>query len=586
MLGRATRWGVLGWTLAAAVSCADSTAEETRARQLGQGCILNSDCEGLLVCVFERCHEQCARSRDCPPGQRCVAGTGDTNVCLFRDESECITRQGCQSEQICSEDHECRDPCDDVDECVDEQLCTTSGECAEADEVDANGALIVEAATDGGDGGTSGGNGAEGGTSQGEAGEPSTSSTDGGGGGSGPSATVEGAGGSTSSGGSTSAGGSAAAGGNTSAGGSGTGGGGTSGGGTGGSGGAGCVKAVYGSYLLRDDGRLLYVESTAQKAILSAETVLPLSGVTSVLQGANHGCASLEDGSAWCWPLTTNGNDEGQLGDGTTNTGALYRAVQVKTSEDAPLENVSAMASQPRRSGVLTSCAISDGGVWCWGRTDALHNDTPTNSAYAEQATLDGETPLTNVLQLSIGNSDYACALVAGEAGNEVWCWGANAHGQCGTGNTAKVQYPTKVLGLDDPTWVRAAGDATLALEGDGLKCWGRNLNGECATTTTDSPNLAPSWVKRMDGSALDGVVGIDAAVASVCALRDDRSPWCWGSRYAAYAAPLELGGEPVVGVAFLGTVDQSGGFPLFVSVDGKLHVGTTELEVNCGPLE
>lgn len=149
----------------------DTAQEQKRLAGVSQGCTLNSDCNNPLVCAFQRCHVACTETRDCPPGQRCVAGPMDTkNVCLLPEEENCVTDSGCNGDQICATDRECRDPCDDDSECIGSQVCATSGACAEPTEVDASGNLpVVGAGGTGGMGGR-GGAGGKGGKSGGGAG--------------------------------------------------------------------------------------------------------------------------------------------------------------------------------------------------------------------------------------------------------------------------------------------------------------------------------------------------------------------------------------------------------------------------------
>jgi len=46
----------------------------------GGTCILNSDCNGSLVCTMGKCHDACHTSADCLAGQSCVK-TDDTTFC-------------------------------------------------------------------------------------------------------------------------------------------------------------------------------------------------------------------------------------------------------------------------------------------------------------------------------------------------------------------------------------------------------------------------------------------------------------------------------------------------------------------------
>ncbi len=47
---------------------------------VGGTCILNSDCNGSLVCTMGKCHDACHTSADCLAGQSCVK-TDDTTFC-------------------------------------------------------------------------------------------------------------------------------------------------------------------------------------------------------------------------------------------------------------------------------------------------------------------------------------------------------------------------------------------------------------------------------------------------------------------------------------------------------------------------
>jgi alpha-tubulin suppressor-like RCC1 family protein len=85
-------------------------------------------------------------------------------------------------------------------------------------------------------------------------------------------------------------------------------------------------------------------------------TPVQVSGITtatSVAISANHGCASLQNGTAVCW----GNNDYGQLGNNTTTSSLTPVAVSNLTNV------VSVAVSQ------FASCAtLADGSTACWGR--------------------------------------------------------------------------------------------------------------------------------------------------------------------------------------------------------------------------
>jgi len=613
-------WLALGSTVGVVVvACGDDPVATTPAK-LAQGCTLNSECATPLICAFQRCHTACNESRDCPTGQRCVAADGGKNVCLLPDEEECVSDAGCQGDQVCAEDQECRDPCTDDDHCIGDQVCSTSDTCADPDEVDPDGNLTPGSGGTGGSsgGGGKGGNGGKGGSGGdagmgGESGEASggrTGGTGGTGGSGGDAGQGEGAEGGT--GGSSGNGGTAGtdpgtggtagtdiAAGGTSAGTSGSSG--TAGGGAGGvgnggtagttagtagsagsagSGGAGCIRELYGEYAVRTDGALLY-EGAQERRIVDAGTALALTDVVNVLTGSYHGCAARTDGSAWCWPISSTGDQQGQVGDGPTEATTLFAAVRVKTSDTTYLQNVTSVASTSSYS-VFESCAVAGGTVWCWGNTtDLLNNGTTTYTNYATQVTTNGTTPLSNVKEVAL-SWGHACALVDTGAGNEVWCWGDNDNAEAGTGSVGRVQYPTKIIGLVDPRALAVTAETSFAIDGDRVKCWGRNAFKECGINSNTSPQYTPVLVRLQGGTALDGVASLAATSSEACAERTDQSIWCWGNPWQMYAAahPAVTPATGVVSVA-LGVTSN----PRYLTSDGVLHMDTVSRNPDCGPL-
>lgn len=106
-------------------------------------CRLNSDCAELLVCVFERCHEECSTSRDCEDDTRCVQSSQTRNVCQLPDEQSCSKDGRCPGSQLCGVDAECRDGCASNDDCVEQQVCA-SGSCADMSELGPEGQLSAD----------------------------------------------------------------------------------------------------------------------------------------------------------------------------------------------------------------------------------------------------------------------------------------------------------------------------------------------------------------------------------------------------------------------------------------------------------
>ena len=135
------QWMFLAFVLcvAIAIGASCSATEEAILAGLGEGCLLDSDCNGALICVFRRCHIECETSADCPLGPTderlaCRLGEPPHHVCQLDDEYRCALHSDCPSDQVCGPDLRCRDECLADPDCVTEQVCAQKL-CAELDEL-------------------------------------------------------------------------------------------------------------------------------------------------------------------------------------------------------------------------------------------------------------------------------------------------------------------------------------------------------------------------------------------------------------------------------------------------------------------
>ncbi len=117
-----------------------------------------------------------------------------------------------------------------------------------------------------------------------------------------------------------------------------------------------------------------------------------------------------------------------------------------------------------------------------------------------------------------------------------VWCWGDNSDGQLGDNTKTERLTPVQVKGSGGSGTlsgvIEAASGETFvcAAKGDGsVWCWGRNDKGQLGNNTT-SDSLTPVQVKGAGGSGtLTGAVTLAAGQKHACAVKSDRSVWCWG---------------------------------------------------------
>jgi alpha-tubulin suppressor-like RCC1 family protein len=240
-------------------------------------------------------------------------------------------------------------------------------------------------------------------------------------------------------------------------------------------------------------------------------------------------CAiSGSDENLLCW----GGNHYGQLGIGVANSTYVTAPTAVCSSGSGAgcpkTNNVTHVAAGDNH----TCARFLSGAVACWGN----------NGSGALGFTADG-TPHPNPLFISGLNAGFSSAnpIVAGEltscavlSDNTVKCWGYNAHGQLGIGNsTSSIPTPTNVC---QPVSGSCSGpmqvaDLTLgethgcAVTGGAVRCWGWNQNGVLGdgNTTGYKTNLATAI------PIPSGAVGVGGGAYHTCAILNDGTLKCWG---------------------------------------------------------
>jgi alpha-tubulin suppressor-like RCC1 family protein len=198
--------------------------------------------------------------------------------------------------------------------------------------------------------------------------------------------------------------------------------------------------------------------------------------VTQLALGFDHTCALTTDGNVYCWGE----NFFGQLGRGTFDGGGpLERA---DTTEPVALGG-------PARSiaaGFLTTCAVrTDGALFCWGENASGQLGYPSTDTIG-----DDERPVdVGPVQTGAGLAkivlglEETCALYA--AGT-VKCWGFNGLGQLGYGNTDPLPpgaVPATLaavpLGAPAEDLALTSGHACAVVSGGSVRCWGDDASGQ-----------------------------------------------------------------------------------------------------------
>jgi alpha-tubulin suppressor-like RCC1 family protein len=207
------------------------------------------------------------------------------------------------------------------------------------------------------------------------------------------------------------------------------------------------------------------------------------SGAHGLSVGVKHACVLDSAGKPWCWGL----NENGQLGDGTTNI--RTKALKTKFAPSAEVEASDGYTLVLLASGGVQGIGISHGG----DNGDPLN---PPGQVVNSKTTPKMITGLSAAVAIS-ATGDFAVALLAG---GTVKAWGENDHGQLGDGTRAGKSTPLVVAGLAPSGQVVATANHVCSLNStDGrVVCWGRGDHGQMGDGTT-SDRLIPGPSAAID---------------------------------------------------------------------------------------
>ena len=259
---------------------------------------------------------------------------------------------------------------------------------------------------------------------------------------------------------------------------------------------------------------------------------------TETLEVSFGVACSIRDSELYCW----GGNDDGQLGDGTTTD----RATPAKVNG---LTDVTAVAV----GGFLdtedqikaTTCAIASGEAYCWGAAGSGQVGNGSDSQETQTTPLKVSN-LTNVTAIA---TSYAatCAVSDGD----LYCWGYGTTGQIGNGGTTeRVLSPTKVSGISDVKSVSMGSGTVCAIDGESdLYCWGSNQDGQLGDGSTSQRNspVKVNLLKDVDDVSVGMSRDSDKRLhIETCAIADGKV-YCWGNGLGTdstdRSAPAEVTG-------------------------------------------
>jgi len=176
------------------------------------------------------------------------------------------------------------------------------------------------------------------------------------------------------------------------------------------------------------------------------------------------------------------------------------------------------------------TCAIkTDGTLWCWGHNEfgqVGNGDSGVGKKVSKPSQVGADSNWDTV---SLG-AEHVCGL---KDNGTLFCWGSNAQGQIGDGNGADGVKSTVPAQVDASTWVQVSSGAlsTCAIKADkSLWCWGSDTNEQLG-----NPENADSLKPLRVGVANDWT-WIAAGDIHTCGIRAERSGnnlYCWGSNSA-----------------------------------------------------
>jgi alpha-tubulin suppressor-like RCC1 family protein len=238
-------------------------------------------------------------------------------------------------------------------------------------------------------------------------------------------------------------------------------------------------------------------------------------------------------------------------------------------------------------AGNTHSCQVASGQAQCWG-SNAFGQLGIGDSSFSS-ATPKPAVGLANVVQVSAGHL-FTCVVNAGEP----WCFGRGTEGQLGNGtNTAQAHSPVKTLGTSaNQTLITAGVDHACSSNGSTVFCWGENGHGQLGTGDNSDSNTAQT-VNQLYYAPISSIAAGDSFT---CQLTDVGAVKCWGLNnhgqlgngdYVSKSLPQNVSGMSSGVTAISAGQNQAcavkGGaaYCWGRNFDGQLGIGTVEGDYN-----
>ncbi len=197
-----------------------------------------------------------------------------------------------------------------------------------------------------------------------------------------------------------------------------------------------------------------------------------IDNATALVAGGGHTCAQDQEGAVSCWGR----NHVGQLGIGN-------RRARNEPTAVASFAGATAIAI-----GAEHTCAVVDDKAFCTGQNQDGQLGDGSGDARSQPVPVTG---LGKVVESAAGDR-FTCALTKD---GRALCWGGNASGELGTDDhpSSGANRPDKPVKLiRKATGIAAGGEHACAQTEDGcLWCWGQNALGQLGRGNTE-PGRTP----------------------------------------------------------------------------------------------
>tara|TARA_B100000609_G_scaffold40847_1_gene31197 strand:+ start:3017 stop:4123 length:1107 start_codon:yes stop_codon:yes gene_type:complete len=235
--------------------------------------------------------------------------------------------------------------------------------------------------------------------------------------------------------------------------------------------------------------------------------------------GSGHMCAVLSNDRIKCW----GSNTYGELGYASAGILGYLQPPASYVTTGFSVQTVHTSSS-------YTCVLLTNGQSKCWGSGLAGklgYGDTTTRKV-PDSKYISLGTGLS-VKQITQG-SIHVCVLLNN---NKVKCWGHNSSGQLGYGDTSQRLSPPSAfvdLGAGRTATYIAAGEShtCVILDNGQVKCWGKNASGELGYGDTTNRNKPASATVSIGTGRR--AIQLSLGVGFTCALLDNHEVKCWGN--------------------------------------------------------